>query len=268
MVMPREDASYEYQESLWKISFGLQKIDGLKPSNYLIELSKEEIEGNKTYSEIRASLDKHYSSERSNIENEEVDKVSVSIAEWLSQPRPFEKSTRRLKQIHAHLFSGIESFKYPIGKFREVNISKNEPVLNGETVFYESWNMIDLALQIDFEEEAKKDYYLFTKEEKAKSAMRFISNLWQIHPFREGNTRTIAVFAIEYFRSLDFDINSTVFEKHSNFFRDALVRDNCKLEWHTSYFLDCFTENLLLDRKHDLEKMNLNIQSKDETKGF
>ncbi len=84
--------------------------------------------------------------------------------------------------------------------------------------FYESWNMIDLALQIDFEEEAKKDYYLFTKEEKAKSAMRFISNLWQIHPFREGNTRTIAVFAIEYFRSLDFDINSTVFEKHSNFF--------------------------------------------------
>lgn len=103
--MPREDASYEYQESLWKISFGLQKIDGLKPSNYLIELSKEEIQGNKTYSEIRASLDKHYSSERSNIENEEVDKVSVSIAEWLSQPRPFEKNTRRLKQIHAHLFS-------------------------------------------------------------------------------------------------------------------------------------------------------------------
>ena len=89
MVMPREDASYEYQESLWKISFGLQKIDGLKPSNYLIELSKEEIEGNKTYSEIRASLDKHYSSERSNIENEEVDKVSVSIAEWLWKGNPF-----------------------------------------------------------------------------------------------------------------------------------------------------------------------------------
>jgi len=262
------EASKEYRGSLWKISFGLQKTDGLKPSNYLIELSKKEIEGNKTYVEIRHSLDKYYSHVESDKETEEADKVSVSIAEWLYQLRPFEKSTRRLKQIHAHLFSGIESFRYPVGKFREVNISKNEPVLNGETIFYESWNMIDLALQIDFEEEAKKDYYLFTKEEKAKSAMRFISNLWQIHPFREGNTRTIAVFAIEYFRSLDFDINSTVFEKHSNFFRDALVRDNCKLEWHTSYFLDCFTENLLLDRKHDLEKMNLNIQSKDETKGF
>jgi fido (protein-threonine AMPylation protein) len=128
--------------------------------------------------------------------------------------------------------------------------------------------MIDLAFQIDFEEENNKDYSSMTKEEKAKSAMRFISNLWQIHPFREGNTRTIAVFAIEYFRSLDFDINSSVFEKYSDFFRDALVRDNCKLEWQTSYFLDCFTENLLLDRKHDLEKMNLNIQLKDKTKGF
>lgn len=100
--------------------------------------------------------------------------------------------------------------------------------------------MIDLAFQIDFEEENNKDYSSMTKEEKAKSAMRFISNLWQIHPFREGNTRTIAVFAIEYFRSLDFDINSSVFEKYSDFFRDALVRDNCKLEWQTSFFIFTF----------------------------
>ena len=263
---PYEEINYEapkeYKESLWKASFGLQKIDGLNPSDYLIELSKEEINGNKTYAEIRDSLDKYYSSKESNKETEEADKVSVRIAEWLSQPRPFEKSTRRLKQIHAHLFSGIESFKYPVGKFREVNISKEEPVLNGESVFYESWNMLDLAFQIDFEEEGKKDYSLFTEEEKAKSAMAFISNIWQIHPFREGNTRTTAVFAIEYFRSLGFEVDNTMFEKHSEYFRDALVRNNCKLEWQTSYFLDCFTENLLLGGKHDLENMDLNIQSK------
>ena len=260
------EALKEYRESLWEISFGLQRIDGLKPSDYLIELSEEEIEGNKTYAEIRDSLDKYYSSEGSNKETEEADKVSVSIAEWLSQPRPFEKSTRRLKQIHAHLFSEIERFKYPVGKFREVNISKNEPILNGESVFYESWNMIDLAFQIDFEEGDKKDFSLFKKEKKAKSAMAFISNLWQIHPFREGNTRTIAVFAIEYFRSLGFEINITMFGKHSKYFRNALVRDNCKLEWQTSYFLDLFTENLLLDGEHDLGKMNLDVESKDETK--
>ena len=260
------EALKEYRESLWEISFGLQRIDGLKPSDYLIELSEEEIEGNKTYAEIRDSLDKYYSSEGSNKETEEADKVSVSIAEWLSQPRPFEKSTRRLKQIHAHLFSEIERFKYPVGKFREVNISKNEPILNGESVFYESWNMIDLAFQIDFEEGDKKDFSLFKKEKKAKSAMAFISNLWQIHPFREGNTRTIAVFAIEYFRSLGFEININMFEKHSKYFRNALVRDNCKLEWQTSYFLDLFTENLLLDGEHDLGKMNLDVESKDETK--
>ncbi|MFA5576321.1 MAG: Fic family protein [Tissierellaceae bacterium] len=261
---PYEEINYEvpkeYRESLWKASFGLQKVDGLEPSDYLIELSKEEISGNKTYAEIRDSLDKYYSSKESNKETEEADKVSVRIAEWLSQPRPFEKSTRRLKQIHAHLFSGIESFKYPVGKFREVNISKEEPILNGESIFYESWNMLDLAFQIDFEEENKIDYSSLPREKKAKSAMAFISNIWQVHPFREGNTRTTAVFAIEYFRSLGFEVDNTMFEKHSEYFRDALVRNNCKLEWQTSYFLDCFTENLLLGGKHDLEELDLSIQ--------
>lgn len=263
---PYEEVNYkspkEYRESLWKASFGLQKIDGLIPSDYLIELSKEEIKGNKTYAEIRESLDKYYSSKDSNVETEEADKVSVRIAEWLSQPRPFEKSTRRLKQIHAHLFSGIESFKYPVGRFREVNIAKEEPILNGESIFYESWNMLDLVFQIDFEEEDKKNYSSFSEEKKAKSAMAFISNIWQIHPFREGNTRTTAVFAIDDFRSLGFNIDNTMFERHSEFFRDALVRDNCQSKWQTSYYLDCFTENLLLGAKHDLEKMDINIRSK------
>ena len=263
---PYEEVNYkapkEYRESLWNTSFGLQKIDGLKPSDYLIELSKEEIKGNKTYAEIRDSLDKYYSSEDTDKGTEEADKVSVRIAEWLSQPRPFENSTRRLKQIHGHLFSGIESFKYPVGKFREVNISKEEPVLDGKSVFYESWNMLDLAFQIDFEEEDKKDYSSLTKGERAKSAMNFISNIWQVHPFREGNTRTTAVFAIEYFRNLGFDVDNTMFENHSEYFRDALVRNNCQLEWQTSQFLDYFTENLLLGGKHDLENMDLNIQSK------
>ncbi len=262
---PYEEVEYnntkEYKKELWKASFGLQKIDGLTPSEYLVELSKEEIEGKKTYSEIKEDLDKYYSSAEANKENEEADKVSVRIAEWLSQPRPFEMSTRRLKQIHAHLFSGINTFQYPVGRFREVNISKSEPVLNGASVFYESWNMLDAAFEIDFEEESKKDYSLLKQEEKAKSAMAFISNLWQIHPFREGNTRTSAVFAIEYFRDLGFDIDNTMFEKHSRYFRDALVRDNCLKKWQNPYFLDCFTENLVLGGNHDLEKLNLNIDT-------
>lgn len=264
---PYEEVSYElpkeYRESLWKTGIGLQKIDGLNPSEYLMQLSKEEIEGKKSYEEIRGDLDRYYSSKEANKETEEADKVSLRIVEWLSQPRPFEMSTRRIKQIHAHLFSAIETFNYPVGKFREVNISKEEPILNGDTVFYESWNMIDLAFQIDIEEEEKKNYSLLTNEDKAKSAMTFISKIWQIHPFWEGNTRTTAVFAIEYFRSLGFHIDNSMFENHSEYFRDALVRNNCKLEWQTSYFLDCFTENLLLNGKHDLEGMDLNIQRKE-----
>ena len=265
---PYDEIIYEnsesYKRNLWQTSFGLQKVDGLKPSEYLVGLSEEEIKGNKTYDEIYQDLDKYYSSSNANKETEEADKVSVRIAEWLSQPRPFQLSTRRLKQIHLHLFSGINHFKYPIGKFRTVNISKDEPVLNGRSVFYEPWNMLEAAFEIDFDEESSKDYSGFTKEKKAKEAMSFISNVWQIHPFREGNIRTFAVFAIDYFRDLGFDIYNTLFEEHSTFFRDALVRDNCRKEWQTSYYLDCFTENLLLNGEHDLKSMSLNIEAKDK----
>lgn len=264
---PYDEISYEnseeYKRNLWQTSFGLQEVDGLKPSQYLVSLSEEEIKGNKTYDEIRQELDKYYSSSSVNKETEEADKVSVRIAEWLSQPRPFQLSTRRLKQIHLQLFSGIDHFQYPVGKFRTVNISKDEPVLNGHSVFYEPWNMLDAAFEIDFDEESSKDYSSFTLEKKAKEAMSFISNVWQIHPFREGNTRTCAVFAIEYFRDLGFDIDNTLFEEHSAFFRDALVRDNCRKVWQTSYYLDCFTENLLLNGEHDLKSMSLHIDAKD-----
>ncbi|GAA4063695.1 hypothetical protein [Amphibacillus indicireducens] len=128
---PYDEIIYEnsesYKRNLWQTSFGLQKVDGLKPSEYLVGLSEEEIKGNKTYGDIHQDLDAYYSSSSANKETEEADRVSVSIAEWLSQPRPFQLSTRRLKQIHLHLFSGINRFKYPIGKFRTVNISKDEP---------------------------------------------------------------------------------------------------------------------------------------------
>ncbi len=137
---------------------------------------------------------------------------------------------RRLKQIHSHLFEDISSFNFPVGKFRTVNIEKEEPIIKGASVFYELWNMIDTALAIDFDEETSKNYRTLSKKEQVYSAMSFISNVWQIHPFREGNTRTMAVFAIDYFRDLKFEIDNTLFEQHSLYFRNALVRDNCLKE--------------------------------------
>lgn len=249
------------KENLWKTSFGLQQVDGLKPSEYLVQLSQQEIEGKISYSEVREELNRYYSESSTNKETEEADMSSVRIAEWLSQPRPFEISTRRLKQIHAHLFSDVSSFNFPVGKFRTVNIEKEEPILNGASVFYELWNMIDTALTIDFDEEMSKNYKAMNEQDKAYSAMSFISNVWQIHPFREGNTRTMAVFAIDYFRELGFDIDNTLFEKHSLYFRNALVRDNCLKEWQTDEYINAFTDNLLLGGQHDLEAKDLSINS-------
>ncbi len=249
------------KENLWKTSFGLQQVDGLKPSKYLVHLSQQEIEGKISYSEVREELNRYYSESSTNKETEEADMSSVRIAEWLSQPRPFEISTRRLKQIHAHLFSDVSSFNFPVGKFRTVNIEKEEPILNGASVFYELWNMIDTALTIDFDEEMSKNYKAMNEQNKAYSAMSFISNVWQIHPFREGNTRTMAVFAIDYFRELGFDIDNTLFEKHSLYFRNALVRDNCLKEWQTDEYINAFTDNLLLGGQHDLEAKDLSINS-------
>ena len=249
------------KENLWKTSFGLQQVDGLKPSEYLVQLSQQEIEGKISYSEVREELNRYYSESSTNKETEEADMSSVRIAEWLSQPRPFEISTRRLKQIHAHLFSDVSSFNFPVGKFRTVNIEKEEPILNGASVFYELWNMIDTALTIDFDEEMSKNYKAMNEQDKAYSAMSFISNVWQFHPFREGNTRTMAVFAIDYFRELGFDIDNTLFEKHSLYFRNALVRDNCLKEWQTDEYINAFTDNLLLGGQHDLEAKDLSINS-------
>lgn len=249
------------KENLWKTSFGLQQVDGLKPSKYLVQLSQQEIEGKISYSEVREELNRYYSESSTNKETEEADMSSVRIAEWLSQPRPFEISTRRLKQIHAHLFSDVSSFNFPVGKFRTVNIEKEEPILNGASVFYELWNMIDTALTIDFDEEMSKNYKAMNEQDKAYSTMSFISNVWQIHPFREGNTRTMAVFAIDYFRELGFDIDNTLFEKHSLYFRNALVRDNCLKEWQTDEYINAFTDNLLLGGQHDLEAKDLSINS-------
>lgn len=258
--------SKEYKKQLWDTSFGLQKVDALTPSRYLIELSQEEINGKKTYQEIEEDIYRYYTSVTADKSSEEADKVSIRIAQWLSHPRTFELSTRRLKQIHGFLFSGISSFHYPAGRFREVNISKEEIVLHGRSVYYEDYTMLDSAFDIDFDEEKRRDYSKLDLEERAKRVMSFISNIWQIHPFREGNTRTVAVYAIEYFRELGFDIDNTLFAQHSDYFRDALVRDNCLLEWQTSYFLDCFTENLVLHGKHDLSHMDLIVNLKENNR--
>ena len=199
----------------WKTAIGLQDVDGLKASEYLIETAKQNIEGDITIAQVKDLLDSYYRSKsgRQSAEErtEEADKVSSRIAEILTEPT-FNFSPDYLLQIHSRLFTGI--FK-EAGIIRPYNITKKEWVLDGDTVLYSSYDMIKSTLEYDFREERNTDYSSLNALQAVRQICRFISGLWQIHPFCEGNTRTTAVFAIKYLRSFGFEIDNDSFAENS-----------------------------------------------------
>ncbi|MDH6401155.1 fido (protein-threonine AMPylation protein) [Enterococcus sp. PF1-24] len=246
---------YQTKLDLWQTGFGLQAVDGLKPSDYMLHLAKENIEGKKSYQEVAADITKYHDSENINQATKEADIVSLRIAELLSEDY-FLLKPSTLLGIHRHLFTDVFE-EYPVGQFRVVNITKNEEVLNGESVQYASHFMIRDTLNFDFSEEQDFSFEGLSQVAVAKHIMDFISNIWQVHPFREGNTRTIAVFAIKYFKSLGFDIDNEPFKKHSQYFRDALVLANATGKLKTQTYLAKFTENVLLAGENILERSEM-----------
>ena len=132
-----------------------------------------------------------------------------------------------LRQIHRHLFDGVFKNDW-VGQWRQVNLTKKEPVLQGDSVSYAPFHLIGEMLDYDFGQEKGRQakYPQIGRHEIASSAFGFISGVWQIHPFREGNTRTTAVFAILYLRQLGFIIGNEPFASNAQYFRDALVLDN------------------------------------------
>ncbi|MBN1768693.1 MAG: Fic family protein [Prolixibacteraceae bacterium] len=249
---------------VWKTAIGLQEVDGLKPSNYLIKTAKQNIEGDISIEEVKHLIDSYYKQGSAKIKEtrtEEADKVSARIAEILSE-QTFSFSPAEYLIIHRRLFQGIFS---NAGKIRDYNITKKEWVLNGETVLYASAESLKDTLEYDFEQEKKFSYKGLNKEEIIEHLAYFISNLWQIHIFGEGNTRTTAIFLIKYLRKLGFkDVNNDLFEKKSWYFRNALVRANYEdlsNGIHKSEkFLINFLSNLLLSEKHSLKNREMHIQ--------
>ena len=126
-----------------------------------------------------------------------------------------------LSRIHGFLFKGVLPHA---GQFRTYNIAKSQWILDGETISYGSADSLSELLNYDFGEERKFDYSTVSSADAIRHIVRFISGIWQIHAFGEGNTRTTAVFLIKYLRSFGFELNNESFEKHSWFFRNALVR--------------------------------------------
>ena len=229
-----EDAYYvstgegtpETRSNAWDIGFGLQAADGLVPSDYAIEQSREQISGNASYAEVEHRIREYHSADSKEAEHFEADVVSTRISSIL-QTESFVFAPPMLKQIHRHLFDGVLKNDW-VGQWRQVNLTKNEPVLQGNSVSYAPFHLIGEMLDYDFgqEKERQSGYPKASRHDIAASAFGFISGLWQIHPFREGNTRTSAVFAILYLRQLGFTITNEPFASNSRYFRDALVLDN------------------------------------------
>lgn len=251
----------------WETAIGLQDVDGLKPSKYLIETAKEHIEGNINIDEVKKRIDDYYKIENNRkleSDSEEADKVAVRITELLSE-KSFNFNIFELINIHSRLFNGIYK---EAGKIRDYNFTKKEWILNEDTVIYSSFETIRETLEYDLEQERNFSYKDLSLEESIKHISRFTSNIWQVHPFCEGNTRTTAVFIIKYLRTFGFNINDDVFAKNSWYFRNALVRANYKnFEKHIfedTKFLEKFFFNLLSDTKYELKNRYIHIDYKQE----
>ena len=229
-IIKEYDTPVEKRIENWEVGIGLNEVDGLIPSSYLIQLTKESIEGKKTFDEIEKDLKNYYSKQDKNSINYsemECDLVSTRIAKLLEE-RAFVFSPIQLKSIHRKLFSELllDERDNSIGEYRKYNISKKEPVLNGDTVVYGEYRTIDEFLKYDFENEISKNYSQMSLEKQIKSLARFTSAIWQIHPFIEGNTRTGAVFIQKYLLSMGFLVNNDLFRENSVYFRNSLVASN------------------------------------------
>ena len=247
----------------WSTAIGLQAVDGLKPSKYLIDTAIQNIEGKITMKEAQSLIDSYYEERPVHLSDdartEEADKVSSRIAEILSESA-FSFSPNEYISIHRKLFQGIYNHA---GKIRDYNITKKEWVLDGATVVYGSASELRATLEYDFSQEKDFSYKGLSMDEILHHLAVFISRLWQIHIFGEGNTRTTAVFFIKYLRTLGFVATNDIFAENAWYFRNALVRANYtnlqKSIHETTEYLEVFLRNLLLNEKNELQNRNLHI---------
>ena len=244
----------------WHTAIGLQAVDGLETSQYLIDTAKKNIDGDITFEEANALIHSYYKENTAHTQRaEEADKVSVRIAQLLSE-RAFVFSPAQYLSIHQKLFAGI--YKHA-GKIRNYNITKAEWVLDGDTVMYGGASELRATLDYDFDLERKFSYKELTVDQIMKHLAVFVSRLWQIHVFAEGNTRATAVFFIKYLRTLGFDVTNDIFAENAWYFRNALVRANYtnlqKGVHETTEYLELFLRNLLLGEHNALKNRSMHI---------
>lgn len=252
----------------WSTAIGLQAVDGLQTSEYLQQTARRHIEGEISIEEVRDLVKTYYQSktlrESDDDDKQEADKVSTNITKVLSS-KTLDFSTSGYISVHRRVFEGV--FKHA-GTLRKYDITKREWVLDGDTVNYLNWEDLRRAIDYDIEQEKSFSYKGLSSDEMISHISRFVSGLWQIHAFCEGNTRTTAVFTILYLRSIGFQVNNELFANHSWYFRNALVRANYKNAVkgidYTPVYLERFFRNLLLGEQWDLRNRYLHIKAPEQ----
>ncbi len=248
----------------WDMAIGLQEVDNLKPSKYLEKLLEENVSGNLTIKQVEEELRKYYiekdKKQELNHNELECDFVSTRIVELL-QIDNFELSVDYLKYIHKYLFQDVYEFA---GEFRNIDFSKHEKILNNDSVAYGDCKTLKESLEYDISLEKEKDYIDMSVVEVINNITKFSSSIWQVHPFREGNTRTTALFIEKYLISLGYEVDNTLFKDKSVYFRNALVRSNyfnnyLNIKEDSSYLVK-FYENLLLGKNNNLHSQDLIVK--------
>ena len=252
----------------WSTAIGLQAVDGLQTSEYLLQTAQRHIEGEISIEEVRDHVKTYYQSktlrESDDDDKQEADKVSANITKVLSS-KTLNFSTSGYISVHRRVFEGV--FKHA-GTLRKYDITKREWVLDGDTVNYLNWEDLRRAIDYDIEQEKSFSYKGLSSDEMISHISKFVSGLWQIHAFCEGNTRTTAVFIILYLRSIGFQVNNELFANHSWYFRNALVRANYKNAVkgidYSPVYLERFFRNLLLGERWDLRNRYLHIKAPEQ----
>jgi len=248
----------------WDMAIGLQQVDNLTPSKYLKQMSEKNILGELTIKEVEQSLRKYYITKEKqkdiNHNELECDFVSMRIVELLDQD-DFKLSVDYLKYIHKYLFQDVYEFA---GEFRKIDFFKHEKILNNDSVAYGDCKTLIESLEYDISLEKEKNYKDMSIVEVIKNITDFTSRIWQVHPFREGNTRTTAVFIEKYLISLGYNVDNSLFKDKSVYFRNALVRSNyfnnyLNIKEDKSYLIK-FYENLLLGKNNNLHSENMIVK--------
>ena len=248
----------------WDMAIGLQEVDNLKPSKYLEKLLRENVIGEKTIYEVEHELKQYYiekdKTDKTIQDEFECDLVSTRIVQLLEEDN-FELSVDYIKNIHKYLFKDVYEFA---GEFRKVDFSKHERILNNDSVAYGDHKLLEQSIDYDITLEKNKNYNEMNIVDVINNITDFSSRIWQIHPFREGNTRTTAIFIEKYLVSLGYNVDNTLFKDKSVYFRNALVRSNYFNNYlnikEDNSFLIKFYENLLLGKNNNLHSRDLIVE--------